>query len=358
MAEVVTCENGAGIRKYAKRVAEYPTNETWSKGVICSTQPKVLGYKNVNFGGLVNQLRLLSSAIALACAQQKSIILDVWTVNYFPGDHRMGATYNKDNNVIPIFKTDLHRRLHRPWSDMIDYKRMNNFLSTYPRCGRPIIEPRKCIYHGPVECPYESSLFGDPIADKILENIPFVRDNCRTPRSYNAIHFNLDVDWLVVGKYGVQSNEYWDYLKLNAKERHEYHKKCCSKNGFLADYAKNIMNSLLTRVLTMPKAPLFVATSIGKPGYYTLLWLVLEFRVGLKQHGIKVFACGRRSSSVEREMDAGYELSIVGRAANFMVHTNSTFSALACLHVQSRGGSCYHGYGSENPELNMKNLIY
>jgi hypothetical protein len=115
MVENIACEEGAGIRKYARRVAEYPTNESWSKNVICSKYPKVLGYKNVNFGGLVNQLRLLSSAIALACAQHQTIILDVWTINYFPGNDRMGKYYD-NSNILPIFKTDLHRDLHRPWT--------------------------------------------------------------------------------------------------------------------------------------------------------------------------------------------------------------------------------------------------
>lgn len=340
------------ITEYRRYALQHPSNETWGRAQRCRPNAKVLGFRAINFGGLVNQMRLLGSALGQACDAKASLILDVWTTNFFPpGSREFGG-----HRCLPAFRSDL---LHVagppvPWSTVVDYDRLNALLASLPRCRATRVEPPRCAAAGPVRCPFDCGLFDSPFADELLPQLPLAPLPCEgrpLPRVYHAVHLNLDVDWLLVNRHGIDTRDYWDFLSMPPARRNAFRERCCSESGEYADDARRLALQLARKVRALPPGPVFVATSIGKPGYRTLAWLLAFFESHLD--GRRVVRCGGRGG---REVSAARELAVVSGASHFVMHMNSTFSVLGCRRVQRRGGVCVRGFGTSPPELPLRGV--
>lgn len=328
------------VDQYAALAVEYPKNESWSALHKCRGNAKVLGFQTAQFGGLVNQLIFLGQALARACHNGDSVILDVRTVNMI------------DKSLwLPQFKSDLVSATRpRPWSDIVNYDELNHVLASTPGCRQTQVEPQQCARTRHVRCPYDLVNFEldtrlEKFGKALLSRLPLKMKSC-VPKDrwpYHAIHLNLDVDWITVSIRGKKNSDYFDYLKMSPAERDEYSRTCCSSTGFYADWAKMVSLDLAAKVAQLPAGPLFIATNIGKPGYTTLAWLLEHF----KQHlgGREVLECPPGSVKSERELNALQELATMSAASSLVVHMPSTFSMLACRLAQERGSVCYRGFG-------------
>ena len=344
------------VSSYASWAMTHPQSPA-RENERCLTNTKALGYMNVNYGGFVNQLRLLSHAITIACAARQSLILDVWTTNFYHNDSRM--VYFGGSDRLPLFKSDLLTVDHvQTWSSVIDYGGLNRVLQSMPECGRTRVESQGCARvaqrTGRLACPLQAYLFDQPRSELLLPRIPLVRSQCAAPAPYHAIHFNLDVDWIIVGNRGISNSDYWEYLKMSKTRRRAFERECCSERGFYADYARRVADELAAKTRRLPPGPVFVATSIGKPGHHVLAWLLRRFSSSIGDR--RVLTCPLVSTKPMREVEAARELSFMDGASTLLMHMNSTYSVLACKRIQARGGRCYRGYGRQCPELPVQNV--
>ena len=334
------------VEGYAGLALKYPKNASWDHSQKCRDNAKVLGFEVAHFGGLVNQFIFLGQALAKACQDGNSMILDVWTMNML-----------NTSMWLPQFKSDLiSGSLPRLWSDIVDYSALNDVLASVPGCEQTRVEPQRCARAKHVACPYKFPDFKAHrwfkstdmwVWQTLLWRLPLKIESC-VPRDkwpYHAIHLNLDVDWVIVSNRGIYNPDYLDYLKMSAADRDKYSKACCSSTGFYAEWAKRVSLDLAAKVAQLPDGPLFIATSIGKPGYTALNWLLADFKMRL--NGRQVLECLPGSESGERELNAVRELATVSAASSIVIHEQSTFSRFACRRVQAQGGICYHGFGDE-----------
>jgi hypothetical protein len=365
--QVLHC-NMDNIDEYAQIVS------TYSHGVMqdanCNSNANHIGFRTIGFGGLVNQLRLLTSAIGIACKSGNNLILDVWTTDTLQAKTNtvMGQKYS----WLPTFKTDLHGKgSFKSWGDIIDIKKLNTLLKNM--CTSTQIVPQKCIHYSPKLCPVNPDMFNDTFSEALLPKLPFLQHSrsasIRLPKIplfrvmknfsrnslYNSIHFNMDVDWII---FTLDRNLYFKWLSMNDAGRNkleiEHFKDMNSKFG---KFALHIADMLVEKTSKLNKNPIYIATSIGNPGYKRLVWLLNYFKQQLVRRGIRIMKRYVMHDS-DREVQAVRDLTIIGKSYSFLMHMNSTFSILACQIVQQNHGTCYKGFGDAPPNLNvLKNVV-
>jgi len=158
------------------------------------------------------------------------------------------------------------------------------------------------------------------------------------PQSYDAVHFNLDTDWILMRRDGVEA---WGaYFNADLEEQQRIERECCSRDakpehvawirGAIAAY-----NAACSAHLSQ-HPPVVIATSIGKdPSHTATQWILDEFVAANSQLR---FAIGITDFSY-RELNAAAEASILFNSRSFIAFPGSTFSHLVKRKVLGNGGA-------------------
>ncbi|KAJ1445463.1 hypothetical protein M885DRAFT_549803 [Pelagophyceae sp. CCMP2097] len=151
----------------------------------------------------------------------------------------------------------------------------------------------------------------------------------RPPR-FNAVHFNLDCDWLLYmekrdGKPDRMKKFKFDFKKANAV--------CDGSDANLKAIAFRSVAAYVNATRKMgDQLPVLVATSIGKAGHEATQWVFDAYRAQLP--GLTFFKSG--AASKYREVNAAAELSLLLEAECFVGLGRSTFSKFVALRLRRR----------------------
>ena len=161
------------------------------------------------------------------------------------------------------------------------------------------------------------------------------------PHTFNSIHFNLVIDWLLFKNSGIRA---WNrYFFGDPLTRSAIAEDCCSrdsKNQKIKLWIANAVEALanFTRQHLDSTEPVLLLTSIGKdPKFKTTTWILESFMNLLPQYN---FMLGQ-SETNEIQLNAISELSAASAAKHFVAFPSSSFSWLVGVHVSQHNGSVY-----------------
>ena len=310
--------------------------------------------------GLVDQLELLSHGLAHACLQNASLV----SGPFFPS----------------LLSADMVS-----WAEMLSMSETSTMLQSLRACRHTRLLPPHCLHDerlrqsAVVSCPIsvraergvKNELAGDILARLVVgENqlrhwVPtkplhvsqiFSTTAKSTPRPpdyefrleapFNAVHLNLDCDWLL---FAVNRSLYKEWRQSEGEDRARLSEACQrgahpGVTGFAIGAIDLVATHTLLRLVDNPTWPIVIATAIGKPGHEATQWVLDEFVARLSDRlsdaGTKPaphLVVGASNMS-QRELNAAAELRVVQRARNFVAWYESSFSMAASAAVAARGG--------------------
>jgi hypothetical protein len=165
-------------------------------------------------------------------------------------------------------------------------------------------------------------------------------------KAYNAVHFNIDVDWIL---YRCEGLKKWVAWKKSTRMKHhqknaehtqkEIEEKCCTRIGSYVPFIRKAMNEyikVMAKQFSDPALPLVVATSIGKMTNSTS-WIFDEFRELVKKE-LKVKKVVVGSSGTDfREINAAADIGVMLKAQDVVLTSDSTFSFFVQAHFEDDG---------------------
>lgn len=170
---------------------------------------------------------------------------------------------------------------------------------------------------------------------------------------YNAVHFNLDVDWILYRCEGVHKWHDWKRFakdKLCYKDsagavvsaRHQIEQACCSSStGEFAPFIRAAVKKYVREMglqFRIPNLPLVVASSLGKVSPATV-WVLDEFKQLVRSElrvPLNKIWLGSSGTSY-REINAAADLGMLLNAKDVVLTNRSTFSYLVQAHFEARG---------------------
>ena len=246
-----------------------------------------LGYGGLRLG-LNNQMLLLAGALAEACLDKSSLVIDVAP---------RGRVWYE---MTASFRSNLSPDVAGRWSMVLDIGRLQTVLDSDERCADTRIVSPACIAgggesftlcHG-VDGARPDSFFPSvqngqsqarvelhykfwgkmPLRDD-LPWVPYRSTVSDTSpdllrAKYHAVHLNLDVDWMI---WSTDQKLYWKYkASQDASETEAIAQACCSDRGTPAgQWALGKLSQYvgaIRQIMSVSEAPIVVITAIGKPG--------------------------------------------------------------------------------------------
>lgn len=244
------------------------------------------------------------------------------------------------------FVADSHKdqATRLPPEAFFSLEKMNAALQAEPGCVRTQVLPRSCALAGrrlvnATRCDRNIDWGKDAAALHLANTLPLdlapavaaARPRVIVPAVYDAVHFNLDCDWLL-------------YLERRNGTRNRLRRGWASKTEALCGggdiHIKDLGSALAQSYAQATSnvagdAPWLVVTSIGKPGHAATRWVLDSYKRALPN--LVFFMTGSRSRY--REVNAAAELGVLLGARNFVGLWHSTFSNFAAhrLHRPSNG---------------------
>ena len=164
------------------------------------------------------------------------------------------------------------------------------------------------------------------------------------PTMFTAVHFNLDCDWIVYmcAGWGNYVNKYKD--TTDESVRNQTIQTYCGEHGtcypqikrMIVDAAESTIQA--THQHHSKLHPLFVVTSIGKPGHTEVMWALDLFTSLVKQGNATSQILVGTSTSQERDLLALEEFLLASESRLMLTFPRSTFSAALKRNVKRKGG--------------------
>jgi len=249
-----------------------------------------------------------------------------------------------------------------PVDTLFSVEAVNTMLSTHANCSRSRLLPWHCSegllrsHFTNIQCTRnihwtnkkEVKMFAPQIVQSFplkLERAYFavVASKLSTiPAAFNAVHFNLDCDWLLYLERRLARSgnvEFYDRYK-KVKELN-FSMTYCSQgmDVSIGKVAKKYIQGYVNATRHMGHdLPILLATSIGKTGHTSTSWVLEAYKKNL---GPKYVFYESGSSSIHRELNAAAELKLLLAAKKFIGLSLSTFSNLVAqrISVQSEESS-------------------
>jgi hypothetical protein len=226
--------------------------------------------------GLVDQMELLSHGLARACRENASLVSG------------------------PFFTSVFGAQL-APWSVVLPTQQTNAMLRSVSTCGFTRLLPSSCLTSANLlrgdanvrlRCPInvrdvrgnKDALAGELLArfkvgeqqlahswtaSLLARARPPTHAAFRFDSPYNAVHLNLDVDWLY---FAVNRSAYREWRRSDESLRRQLSSACRrDADPVITSYARRAVELLAVHTLASFAAtwhlPIVVATAIGKPGH-------------------------------------------------------------------------------------------
>lgn len=293
--------------------------------------------------GLVDQLEILSHGLALACLTNASLVSG------------------------PFFPSLLSAEMIS-WDAVLSMLQTNKRLQSLHACRHTSLLPPQCLQDerlrqsAALRCSInvrtersaKNQLAGAILArlvvgeNQLLNWVPSKPSSGRPPdrafrleEPFNAVHLNLDCDWLL---FAVNRSLYKEWRHSQGETRRRLSGACrrgahAAITSFALGAVALVATHTLLRFAEAPGWPIVVATAIGKPGHEATQWVLDAFVAHLSQMAIPAphLVVGATNMS-ERELNAAAELLVVQRARNLVAWYESSFSMAASAAVAARGG--------------------
>ena len=294
--------------------------------------------------GLTNQLMTASQALHEAC-RTRSNFAGAWHPNGF------GTSSNESRDLIELFEVGvLHQRL-RNGSDAL-----RRLYKPCPSSAKLEVEPVDCSATQlvPIRCVGQHGKGGShqrawTLMPKRPQMLFAMEPNHRLPwhhtlcsfslasGSFNAIHFNIDADWLLFicadfSTFGKSATG-----QLPQAER----ASLLSANGLYAPFVRRVVIPQFIRAMRLsfvhPNLPVVVCSSLGKL-FHVTLWIADELEQAVRaSFGVPIIL--GTAGNTERELNALADLRVLVRAETAVLWPGSSFSELAALHRVARNAS-------------------
>ena len=259
------------------------------------------------------------------------------------GDHLLYGGF-----VVDCLK-DPTKTPRLPLEAFFDIDKLNAGLRAQPGCAWTQVLPRTCAQAGrrlvnATRCDRTIDWGKDAAAVHLATTLPLdlapaiaaARPSVVAPAVYDAVHFNLDCDWLLyLERRNGTRNRFNGWLKKRSPAGMT--EALCGGG----DVHINELGSMLAQSYAQmtakvaADAPWLVVTSIGKPGHTATRWVLERYQRALPS--LTFFSSGSRSRY--REVNAAAELGVLLGARNFVGLWHSTFSKFAAhrLHRRQNG---------------------
>ena len=223
-----------------------------------------------------------------------------------------------------------------PVEAFFDLDPVNAALRGRGDCARTRVLPASCAarHINATRCHASMDWGKAPLALDLKQTLPLslgpavaaARARPPPPAPYDAVHFNLDCDWLL---YLERRNGTRNRLNAYRRKGHPEAMARALCGGGDADLARlgAAMAASYARATAGVggDAPWLLVTPIGKVGHEQTAWVLDAYRRALPAHAF--FESGARSR--HRELNAAAELGLLLGARNFVGLWHSTFSNFA-----------------------------
>ena len=348
--------------RHSRNASNRPSHATCTHLLDQANTSFVFVRNSIHHAGLINQIMSLAFSISTACHKGASL-------------------------AVQGFKVDAHVTNSPVVSanTFVDVAYLNQRLSKNPWCQHTVILPRYCVAElkavnqAKFECRPKIS-FGqrskEPRASEVVQYFQFNRIEGWTPYlaapqswrtnmtqattllqgKYNAIHLNLDCDWLlylttlkdrilkITGSDAAHVVRAFNAFKASRNISGIHQEYCTGKHPHVTPVARWAIAKYIASVRHVFRGtehmPIVIATHIGKRNNATQ-WVLDEFMSQLPEFS---YAVGRMTPSMRyRELAALAELYVVCNAVRFIGLWRSTFSGTAatCARANKHNGEAF-----------------
>ena len=263
--------------------------------------------------------------------------------------------------------------IDRPQLDVsafIDLEASGRALSaTFPECAATMFLPRSCALgktSANVTCNRKQLPFGhkdeaSAVAltkfvfyqphlsgwgPRAITNLPFGIGATLphfTLETYDAVHFNLGVDWLIYKVHGL--NYLKSFFHGDRTSRILTEAECCSRKNIIgqpkiAEIVESATQAMIRAVRKhlSTKIPILLITPLGKdPDFNSTLWMLEDLVSALSDY---TFVIGQ-ATSVHTQINAAAEMAAACRARKFISFPESMLSWNVASRIAWAGRSSY-----------------
>jgi len=221
----------------------------------------------------------------------------------------------------------------------LDLDELNVALRKQRGCERTQVLPQSCAtvqQHIPniTRCDRSIDWGHAPMAKLLANTLPLnftpavaaAPSSVAVPSNYNAVHFNLDCDWLLyLKRRNGTRNRFTKYVRSHFPDAMT--NALCGGGDVHINALGTAMAHIYARATASvaSELPWLVVTSIGKPGHSAAQWVLDGYMQALPN--LTFFRSGTQSRY--REINAAAELGLLLGARNFVGLYHSTFSKFA-----------------------------
>ena len=299
--------------------------------------------------GLTNQLMFASHALEEACRSRRNFA-GYWRASSFGGSKLAASNDSGLRDLSELFHLSTFRqRLHKSAdavrrtyvacnsSGMLSLQRID--------CSATELVPVACLgehdrrrkEHAWSMTPFRPRFV---LALMPMVHVPWSPTLCGfsfATHAFNAVHFNIDVDWLlfICTDLAIYGRGIAGLLSI------EEEIELLSRRGRLAPFVRRVVIPQFIRAMNLTfedsSLPVVACTSLGKL-FAATRWIADEFETAVhKTFGARLVLGSAGSSA--RELNAIADLQALARARSAVLWPGSSFSELAAAHRATRNAS-------------------
>ena len=286
--------------------------------------------------GFTSQLNDVVGHLADACLSQSHLLY---------GGMKLDAL-NKSSPLVPL-------------DTMLSVEAVNMMLSTHANCSRTRLLPWHCSktlllsHFSTIRCTHNIHWTNGKnirsLEAQLGQLFPLNLERAFSSSGsmelsvhsggYNAVHFNLDCDWLLYLERRLARSGKKDFQDRSGRVKGKnFSMVYCSEGSDKS--IKKVADMYITGYVNATRQmghdlPILLASSIGKSGHISTEWVLKEYKRNL---GIQYVFFESGSKSVHRELNAAAELKLLLAAKKFTGLSTSTFSNLVAQRVSKHSG--------------------